>query len=55
MPAGRPVSLSPFGADLVLVRPASLTVGEAVPLTLTFRRAGRITVIAVVTSPGTHY
>ena len=54
IPARGSVSLSPFGADLVLLRPGKLTVGEAVPVTLVFRHAGRITVTATVTEPGTH-
>jgi copper(I)-binding protein len=53
IPGDGSVSLSPFGADIVLIRPAALHVGEMVPLTLTFRRAGRVTVEAMVTPPGT--
>jgi periplasmic copper chaperone A len=47
------VSLNPFAADIVLVDPTRLTVGDTVPLTLTFRSAGRVTVEATVTPPGT--
>jgi len=46
-------SLSPLGADLVLVGSGALQVGETVPVTLTFRHAGRITVDFVVTPAGT--
>jgi copper(I)-binding protein len=41
--------LSPFGTDVVLVHPAVLRIGETVPLTLVFRRAGRIRVDLTVT------
>ena len=47
------VSLSPFGSDIVLQNPGSLTVGGTVLLVLTFRHAGRVTVYAAVTPPGT--
>jgi copper(I)-binding protein len=47
------LSLSPFGSDIVLVHPAALTPGEVVPLTLTFSGAGKLTVQATVTPPGT--
>ena len=53
IPAGSTTSLSPLGADLVLISPRALQVGETVPVTLTFRRAGRITVQFAVTPPGT--
>jgi copper(I)-binding protein len=53
VPAGRSVGLSPFGPGLVLIRPAPLTVGQQVILRLRFRRAGLVTVAAVVTPPGT--
>jgi copper(I)-binding protein len=46
------VTLSPFGSDVVLVGAARLRAGQHVPLTLTFRRAGRVTVEATVTAPG---
>lgn len=47
------LTLSPFGADLVLEHPAAFENGPVVPLTLTFRRAGTITIQAPVTPPGT--
>jgi copper(I)-binding protein len=53
IPAHGTVSLSPFGLDIVLQDPGSLTVGATVPLILTFRNAGNITVYAAVTPPGT--
>jgi copper(I)-binding protein len=46
------VSLSPMGPDIELIG-AHLIYGQDVPLTLTFRNAGRVTVEAVVTPPGT--
>jgi copper(I)-binding protein len=46
------VTLSPFGSDVVLVGGARLRTGQHVPLTLTFRQAGRVTVEATVTAPG---
>jgi copper(I)-binding protein len=53
IPAHGTLSLSPFGLDIVLQDPGSLTVGASVPLVLTFRHAGRVTVDATVTPPGT--
>ncbi len=53
IPARSTTSLSPLGADIVLVGPGALQVGESVPLTLTFRNAGRITVDFTVTPAGT--
>jgi copper(I)-binding protein len=53
IPAHGTLSLSPFGLDIVLQDPGSLTVGATVPLVLTFRHTGRITVYAAVTPPGT--
>jgi copper(I)-binding protein len=47
------VSLNPFSAGIVLIGPSGLTVGDSVPLTLTFAAAGRVTVQASVTPPGT--
>ena len=52
IPAGSTTSLSPFGADIVLISPSALQVGEMVPVTLTFRHAGRITVQFTVTPAG---
>jgi copper(I)-binding protein len=52
IPAGGEISLSPFGADLVLAGTSALMTGQQVPLTLVFRHAGRVTVMATVTPPG---
>jgi len=51
IPAGT-TSLSPFGPDIVLIAPHRLQVGATVPLTFTFRHAGRLTVEFTVTAPG---
>jgi copper(I)-binding protein len=53
IPAGQTVSLSPFGADLELIRPVRLQLGQQVRLSLRFARAGLVTVDATVTPPGT--
>jgi copper(I)-binding protein len=53
MPAHETLSLSPFGLDIVLQDPRSLAIGASVPLVLTFRHAGKVTVYATVTPPGT--
>ena len=53
IPARDTTSLSPLGADIVLIDPGALQVGATVPVTLTFRHAGRITVDFTVTAPGT--
>jgi copper(I)-binding protein len=53
IPAHATLSLNPFGPDIVLQDPRSLTVGASVPLVLTFRHGGRVTVYATVTPPGT--
>jgi copper(I)-binding protein len=53
IPAHGTVSLSPFGLDIVLLDPGPLSVGATVPLVLTFRDAGKVTVYAAVTPPGT--
>ena len=53
VPAGGTLTLSPFGADLVLIRPRSLMSGQDVVITLRFRNAGTVTVDAAVTPPGT--
>ena len=53
VPGHGTLSLNPFGLDIVLQDPRSLTVGGSVPLVLTFRHAGRITVYATITPPGT--
>jgi copper(I)-binding protein len=53
IPARSTTSLSPLGPDIVLIDPAALQIGATVPVTLTFRHAGRITVDFTVTPPGT--
>jgi len=53
IPAGGSISLSPFSADLVLIRPRALVSGKTVLLRLRFRHAGVVTVTASVTPPGT--
>ena len=53
IPAHGSVTLSPFGDDVVLQHPALFETSSSVPLTLTFRHAGPITVEATVTGPGT--
>ncbi len=52
IPADQTISLSPFGADLELIRPARLLPGQQVRLSLRFARAGLVTVDATVTPPG---
>jgi periplasmic copper chaperone A len=53
VPAHGTLTLSPFGDDLVLQDPAPFETSAAVPLTLTFRHAGTVTIDALVTAPGT--
>ena len=53
IPAGGTVTLTPFGNDVVLTDPVRYENDATVPLTLTFRRAGRIAVTADVPAPGT--
>jgi copper(I)-binding protein len=53
IPAGSTTSLDPLGADIVLIDPSALPIGATVPVTLTFRHAGRITVDFTVTPAGT--
>ena len=53
IPAGGTVTLTPFGNDVVLTDPVRYENDATVPLTLTFRRAGRIAVTADVSAPGT--
>lgn len=53
IPAGSTTSLSPLGADIVLINPGALQIGATVPVTLIFRHAGQITVDFTVTPPGT--
>ncbi len=53
VPAHGTLTLSPFGDDLILQDPAPFETSTAVPLTLTFRHAGTVTIDAPVTAPGT--
>ncbi|MGD0683945.1 MAG: copper chaperone PCu(A)C [Streptosporangiaceae bacterium] len=53
IPAHARLTLSPFGGDITLIGPGQLAPGETIPLTLRFRHAGRLTVDATVTPPGT--
>jgi copper(I)-binding protein len=53
IPAHGTLTLSPFGNDLVLQDPVAFENLPSVPLTLTFRHAGTITIQATVTAPGT--
>ncbi len=53
VPAHGTLTLSPFGDDLVLQNPLSFEDLPSVPLTLTFRHAGTVTIQATVTAPGT--
>jgi len=52
IPAHTTLTLSPFGSDIVLTGPAHMMPGQTVPLTLTFRNAGQVTVQAAVAPPG---
>jgi copper(I)-binding protein len=53
IPAHGTLTLTPFGDDLVLQQPSPYESRATVPLTLTFRHAGTVTIDATVTSPGT--
>ncbi len=53
VPAHGTLTLSPFGDDLVLSHPASFETSGSLPLILTFRHGGTVTVEATVTAPGT--
>jgi copper(I)-binding protein len=53
IPAHGTLTLSPFGEDLVLVDPAPFENRASLPLTLTFRHVGTVTIEATVTAPGT--
>jgi copper(I)-binding protein len=52
IPARGTVRLSPSGDDVVLIGGPRLLAGQQVPLTLTFRNAGRVMIEATVTIPG---
>ncbi|MGO8893990.1 MAG: copper chaperone PCu(A)C [Streptosporangiaceae bacterium] len=53
IPAHGTLILSPFGDDVVLQDPAPFETTSSVPLILTFRHAGTVTLEATVTAPGT--
>ena len=53
IPAHGTLTLSPFGDDVVLRDPAPFETAPGVPLILTFRHAGTVTLEATVTAPGT--
>ena len=53
IPAKSSLTLTPFGDDVVLRDPVRYESDSTVPLTLTFRHAGTITISADVTAPGT--
>jgi len=52
IPAHGTLTLSPSGEDAVLIGGPLLLAGQQVPLTLTFRQAGRVPIEATVTIPG---
>ncbi len=52
VPAHSSITLSPLGADVVLLDPVRYETDMTVPLTLTFRHAGQVRVNAAVTAPG---
>ena len=52
IPAHGTLTLTPFGDDLVLQHPSPYESRATVPLTLTFRYAGTVTIDATVTGPG---
>jgi copper(I)-binding protein len=52
IPAHGTLTLTPVGDDLVLQQPSPYESRATVPLTLTFRHAGTVTVEATVTGPG---
>ena len=52
IPAHATITLSPFGNDVVVINPPPLQAGHSVPLTLTFRHGGPITIQAAITPPG---
>jgi copper(I)-binding protein len=53
VPADGTLTLSPFGNDVVLQDPSPFETAGTVPLILTFRNAGTVTIEATVTAPGT--
>jgi copper(I)-binding protein len=53
IPAHGTLALTPIGEDLVLQQPSPYESRATVPLTLTFRHSGTVTIDAPVTGPGT--
>jgi len=53
IPAHGTLTLTPIGDDLVLQQPSPYESRATVPLTLTFRHSGTVTVEVPVTGPGT--
>ena len=53
IPAHGTLTLTPFGDDLVLQQPSPYETRATVPLTLTFRHSGTVTIDVPVTGPGT--
>jgi copper(I)-binding protein len=53
IPAHGTLTLTPLGEDLVLQHPSPYESRATVPLTLTFRHSGTVTIDAPVTGPGT--
>jgi copper(I)-binding protein len=53
IPAHGTLTLTPIGEDLVLQQPSPYESRATVPLTLTFRHSGTVTIDASVTGPGT--
>ena len=53
IPAHGTLTLTPLGDDLVLQQPSPYESRATVPLTLTFRQSGTVTIDAPVTGPGT--
>jgi periplasmic copper chaperone A len=53
IPAHGTLALTPVGDDLVLEQPSPYESRATVPLTLTFRHSGTVTINAAVTGPGT--
>jgi len=52
IPAHGTLTLTPIGDDLVLQQPSPYESRATVPLTLTFRHSGTVTIDAPVTGPG---
>jgi len=53
IPAHGTLTLTPIGDDLVLQQPSPYETRATVPLTLTFRHSGTVTIDVPVTGPGT--